>query len=212
MVDTPPDAPVTSTRSPGRTCPRTTTACQAVTPTRLAAAAASKGQPGRDLDQVGGGDHGVVGEATRGVLADDPEFARKAGWGRGAVAVVPVVVERRIHHHPRTDRNVRGAGTHRVHHSRDVRPPDVRQRDVDGQPAPHPQVEVVHRGRPHGDPYLAGAGHRIGHLARCARPRDRRIRGREPPLMRLIPRRWGDGLRRANTLRTLLHARASMAV
>ena len=117
----------------------------------------------RNLDQVGGGDHHVVGESTRGVLADDPELGgREALPRRGPI--VPVVVQRGVHHHPRADRNVAGAGSHRVHHAGDVRPTDVRQRDVDGQPAPHPQIEMVHRRGTHGDAHLARTGSRIGHL------------------------------------------------
>jgi hypothetical protein len=117
----------------------------------------------RDFHQVGGRDDGVFGEPTLRMLADEPEW-----WpGQrpvGILPIVPLVAERRVGDHPRTDRDRLGSGPHGAHLAGQIRSPDVGHGDLDGKPAAGPQVEMVERCGPHTDLHFARAGFGRRHL------------------------------------------------
>ena len=141
-LPTPPEAPTTSTRSPGRTPPTSCTACIAVTPDSGTAAASSKLPPRGLADQpvdrrdgeLGVGAGGDVPTTSSPTAKPRDALARPRPRHRRARARAPAAFGRRT---PNASRTSRGSPVHQVPQRRGRRrppgpPPGPRRRPGTG--------------------------------------------------------------------------------
>ena len=137
-----------STLSPRCSRPRAISARHAVRKPSGAAAARSNGIVLRDRVQVPRRRRHVLREAALRVLAQDPVLdaqrllPRTAPLAVGRTRATGSTTTRCPTSKPSVSRRARA-----LDHAGDVRPADVRHRRLDRQPAPDPEVQVVHRAR-----------------------------------------------------------------